>query len=264
MTENDDFYVGYQEEAPERQAQFIKRKVGVIFVVLISVALLFSLGQAPFKNSTFELGNLRELSGTFYHAPYPMLRVKIKNTYKDILLVGFGKFGVDQSFQNSGIINLLPKDGSELILKGTMIYYDGKALFQTEANLEGTYEVSDWKEYVLESKSLGVQSLKGEVVDPKCYFGVMKPGNGKIHRSCATRCLSGGIAPVFITTNQKGYHEYYILTDIDGKKLGREILEYVGKPSMLEGEVWDLGEWKQMRIDPAEILLLDAESVIYE
>jgi len=26
-------------------------------------------------------------------------------------------------------------------------------------------------------------TLQGEIIDPKCYFGVMKPGKGKIHRS---------------------------------------------------------------------------------
>ena len=45
--------------------------------------------------------------------------------------------------------------------------------------------------------SLGRVSLTGEIVDSKCYPGVMKPGQGKTHRACAIRCLSGGVPAVF-------------------------------------------------------------------
>ena len=40
-------------------------------------------------------------------------------------------------------------------------------------------------------------TLIGEIVDSKRYLGVMNPGNGKVHRDCAVRCLSGGIPPIF-------------------------------------------------------------------
>lgn len=40
---------------------------------------------------------------------------------------------------------------------------------------------------------LGSISLLREIIDPKCYFGVMKPDYGKVHRSCAIRCIAGGI-----------------------------------------------------------------------
>ena len=265
MNKQEEFYVGYQDEAPKGQAKFIRRIIYIILGLVILVSLVFSLGQKAFVNSTFELGSLREIEGTFYHSPYPTLRVKFNEDHeKDIMLVGFGKFGVDQSFGNSGISDQLPKDGSVLNLTGTMIYYDGKALFQTEANLEGTYEVLSWNEFQPEQKSLGVKTLEGEIVYPKCYFGVMKPGYGKIHRSCATRCLSGGIPPVLVTTDLDGFHEYYVLTDSEGNKLGAEFLSYVGKPSSISGEVLDLGEWKQMRVITEEIKILAERSEIYE
>jgi hypothetical protein len=28
-------------------------------------------------------------------------------------------------------------------------------------------------------------TLTGEIVDSKCYLGVMNPGQGKVHRDCA-------------------------------------------------------------------------------
>jgi len=42
-------------------------------------------------------------------------------------------------------------------------------------------------------KTWGEFDLVGEIVDSKCYFGNMNPGNGKVHRDCAVRCMSGGI-----------------------------------------------------------------------
>lgn len=44
-------------------------------------------------------------------------------------------------------------------------------------------------------------TLEDEIIDPKCYFGVI-PGKGKIHRSCAIRCISDGIPPVLATTDK--------------------------------------------------------------
>jgi hypothetical protein len=46
--------------------------------------------------------------------------------------------------------------------------------------------------------SLGTQTLIGEIVDSKCYLGVMNPGALIPHRACAIRCISGGIPPVLL------------------------------------------------------------------
>ena len=40
--------------------------------------------------------------------------------------------------------------------------------------------------------------LRGEIVDSKCYLGVMNPGEGTVHRDCAARCLSGGLPPMLV------------------------------------------------------------------
>ena len=72
-------------------------------------------------------------------------------------------------------------------------------------------------------KELGTFQLNGEVLDPKCYFGVMKPGHGKPHRDCAIRCIAGGIIPVFWVRNEKGEADYYLILDAKGKKMNDEL-----------------------------------------
>jgi hypothetical protein len=113
-------------------------------------------------------------------------------------------------------------------------------------------------------QSLGRVSLKGEIIDPKCFFGVMKPGFGKIHRSCATRCLSGGIPPVLVTIDDTGVQEYYILTDESGNRIDGEILQMVGKPSEISGELYKTGTWYQLRVSSEDIRLLAGDSRFYE
>ena len=51
---------------------------------------------------------------------------------------------------------------------------------------------------------LGVTVLTGELVDTKCYYGVMRPAVGKVHRACAVRCLSGGIPPGLLVRDREG------------------------------------------------------------
>lgn len=51
---------------------------------------------------------------------------------------------------------------------------------------------------------LGETTLKGEIVDSKCYLGVMNPGNLKAHRACAINCIQGGVPPVLLVRDGGG------------------------------------------------------------
>ena len=65
---------------------------------------------------------------------------------------------------------------------------------------------------------LGEVTIIGEIVDSKCYLGVMNPGRTKVHRDCATRCISGGIPPMLVTADAT-----YLLVGTDGRA-GRAIV----------------------------------------
>jgi len=94
---------------------------------------------------------------------------------------------------------------------------------------------------------LGVVSLTGEIVDSKCYLGVMNPGQGKVHRDCAARCLSGGIPPIFITTDG---HEQFLLVGLDGRALGRDALrEFIAEPITIRGDLLQQGASRLLKID---------------
>jgi hypothetical protein len=92
--------------------------------------------------------------------------------------------------------------------------------------------------------------MTGEIVDSKCYLGVMNPGRGKVHRDCAARCLSGGVPPIFITTDGT----QLLLVGSDGSALGRdELREFVAEPITIQGELFQRGMSRLLRIDVREL-----------
>jgi hypothetical protein len=93
--------------------------------------------------------------------------------------------------------------------------------------------------------ALGELTLTGEIVDSKCYLGVMNPGHTKVHRDCAARCISGGIPPILVTSG-----DAYLLTGRDGRKLNQEVRDLVGETIQVQGAVVQDGETATLRAEP--------------
>jgi hypothetical protein len=66
-------------------------------------------------------------------------------------------------------------------------------------------------------------SLTGELVDSKCYLGVMRPGVGKVHRGCAVRCLAGGVPPALLVRGGDGFSQVFLLAGPDGAPLAYDV-----------------------------------------
>ena len=79
---------------------------------------------------------------------------------------------------------------------------------------------------------LGVAQLTGEIVDSKCYFGVMNPGAGKVHRDCAVRCINGGIPPAFLVRDSAGQRETLLLANWN-----RDLLNHIAEPVTIRGRL---------------------------
>jgi hypothetical protein len=94
-------------------------------------------------------------------------------------------------------------------------------------------------------------TVTGEIVDSKCYLGVMNPGQGKVHRDCAAGCLSGGIPPIFVTTDGNGQ---FLLVGLDGRALGRDALrEFIAEPITIRGELLQRGESRLLKIEVRQL-----------
>ena len=103
---------------------------------------------------------------------------------------------------------------------------------------------------------LGRQTLVGEIVDSKCFLGVMNPGQLTPHRACAIRCISGGVPPVLLVRQKDGPAIYLLLVSSDGKPVNKQVLDLVAEPVEITGEVDRQGELLILKADPVTYRLL--------
>jgi len=263
MPKNDEFYVPYIEGSlGVKTKKILKRFAVVVILLIIASSLLFSFSQKLFKNSTFEFSSVTKITGIFHENPYPMLRVEVaKNTFKNILLLGFGKSSANPFLEKLQyeVKNL---NGKTLSIEGNLIYYNGKTLIQITDDEKVTL-VNNSKVKIPSKETISEMTLQGEIIDPKCYFGVMKPGKGKIHRSCAVLCISGGIPPVLATTDNNNISQYYLLTDLEGNPINEAILPFIGKPSEITGSVEKMDDWFLIKINVNDIKIISEFSNVY-
>jgi hypothetical protein len=171
-----------------------------------------------------------------------------------IPLVGYGKFGAQ------GTIDALEKeqgfslDNKEVTLKGYLQYNDGKTLMQIDKNDAPLIHVKDANPALAgnEMKDLGIIELKGEIIDPKCYFGAMKPGRSKPHRDCAIRCIEGGMDPILYVRNENGDANYYLLLGPGGEKLNKELKDHVAEPISVKAKAVQYDDWIVLYFDPSK------------
>ncbi|MGO9438441.1 MAG: hypothetical protein ACLP00_29555, partial [Terracidiphilus sp.] len=200
-----DFYVGYLPQAPRPLATFIRRVVVVLGLLLVITALVLVFGQMPFDNSAFEYGKVRTFQGIVEIQPYPTLLVERpgaagrEEKYSRYLMVAPGKHAANDLVTGF--------DGKQVHLRGQLIYREGGTMIELVPGSIGPVDAaSATKESI---RDLGPVTVTGEIVDSKCYTGVMNPGRGKVHRDCAARCLSGGIPPIFISSD--GEDQYLLV-----------------------------------------------------
>jgi hypothetical protein len=95
--------------------------------------------------------------------------------------------------------------------------------------------------------------FRGEIIDPKCFAGAMKPGTGKTHKACAALCLRGGIPPAFLSDTG----EIRILTDVSGNALTgtalERVIERVGEPVQLKGVASSIGAIPVLKLDASTL-----------
>jgi hypothetical protein len=99
---------------------------------------------------------------------------------------------------------------------------------------------------------LGPATVDGVIADSKCWLGAMNPGEGKIHRDCAVRCLSGGLPPLLLGAGAEGKN--FWLTGPGGRAIELKILDRVAEPVRLRGEV--------VRFDDQLILEVESNAVV--
>ncbi len=264
------FYVGYAPSAAPGVARWLRPRLTAVLAVLLACGAALALTQRPFSAANFEFGVVRSFEGVIDLEPVPSLVVERPGGIglaaqanpaglrgpapaSRYLLAAFGKHGAGPA--------LAGLDGHRVRLSGSLVHRDDQTLIELSAGaLEDLGAVKNGQTSALASGSAEVSAvtLQGEIVDSKCFLGVMKPGNLKPHRACATRCISGGIPPVFLVRDSAGLATYYLLTDADGGAVNDRILDRVAEPLEITGSVQRLDDFLVLRSDPASYRRLES------
>jgi hypothetical protein len=245
-----EFYVGYLPKVPAGIARLIRITIVSLLVATAAAAILFAMVQRTFAPSAFEFGMRRDFAGIIETSPYPSLLVARPGesggpqAYSRYLLVAEGKHGADS--QVAG----LERKGVKL--RGTLVYRDGQTMVEVVngsiSTVGGTLSAQP------PTNQLETLELTGEIVDSKCYFGVMNPGSGKVHRDCAALCLSGGIPPSFVTEDLHGARATLLLTDSSGHALVKEaFFKIIGQPVRVRGKLERSGDTIYLATSSEEI-----------
>lgn len=251
-----EFYVGYLPKAPMGIARLIRITIVSLLVVAATGAILFATVQRTFSPSAFEFGRLRDFEGIIEEQPYSSLLVPrlgvsgSAQSYSRYLLVAPGKHGA-----NSEVAGF---DGKNVSLRGTLVYRDGQTMVEVvRGSVSAVSDTAATQGAQQRLAQLETIELTGEIVDPKCYFGVMNPGSGKVHRDCAALCLSGGIPPAFVTNDLHGAPATLLLTDSSGHALAKEaFFKVISQPVRVRGKLGRSGDTYYLATSGEEISAL--------
>lgn len=251
MTDGQDFYVGYLERAPASIAAFLRPRTLFVAALLLAIGAGLLASQSPFSSGVFEFGRLRDFEGRIEAAPYPVLAVdRPGGGTSRYLLCAEGKHGAE--------VLVAESIGRRVRLRGTLIHRECMTMVEIEAGSITALDAVPQPDAgsPIERIELSSTTLRGEIVDSKCHLGVMKPGEGKAHRDCAARCLSGGVPPMLYSVDESGRTLRVLLSGTGGEAIGRELLDFVGEPVEVSGALSIQGDLYHLRIDPRAVTRL--------
>jgi hypothetical protein len=246
----DEFYIGWEAKAAPGIGKAARQIVLVLVLLTSAASVLFALSQRMIGASVFEWGSHKTFSGILQTTPHPHLLVPRPgdagglSRFSAYYLVAPWKFGL----KREAITSL---DGKYVTLKGTLIYRGNQTMVETKPEWIQAMEGVAAPGAVPQAIPLGKQTLVGEIVDSKCFLGVMNPGQLTPHRACAIRCISGGVPPVLLVRQKDGPPIYLLLVSAEGKPVNKQVLERVAEPLQITGEIERQGELLILRADPA-------------
>ena len=246
---NDEFYIGWEAKAALGIGKTVRKAVIALLSLMVLASVVLAVSQRLIGQSMFEWGTNKSFAGILQTQPYPHLLVPRPGNagslpqFSTYYLVAPWKFGLNREA-------IAPLSGKSVTLKGTLIYRGNQTMVETKPEW---IQASDKSSTISlpQNTRLGRQTLVGEIVDSKCFLGVMNPGQLTPHRACAIRCISGGVPPVLLVRQRDGSATYLLLVSSEGKPVNQQVLDMVAEPVEITGEVERQGDLLILRADPA-------------
>ncbi len=246
----DEFYTGYLPTAPSGIARRVRSAVIALLVMTIGVALVLVFGQRGFSAAVYEFLVFRDFEGVVSESPYPTLALQRPGVATDdvsrVYLVGEGKFGAGSDVEGL--------DGQRVKLQGALLYRDDQTMVEIKSGTVAAVGAKPGEKAnsgFAADGDLGVKTFVGEIVDSKCFLGIMKPGNSKPHRACATRCIAGGVPPIFLLSDDSGPAVYLMLVGADGESVNDAVLDMIAEPLEITGRIYQVDDLFVLEADPS-------------
>lgn len=232
MSAGRDFYVGYLP-TPAGDTRFMRRWLPAVLAAALVLAALAGALARPSGGGTWDTGAEITLEGELVASPFPMLRVaRGDGSVERVLLVEMGKHGAD-----ARVSPFARRDGTRVAarVRGFPIERDGQRMLELAEDEPISPGGVLPRDAIV--ASAGTIELDGEIVDSKCWLGVMKPGDGKAHRDCATLCIRGGIPPSIVCRADDGSARRALVVGADGAPLSIEVLApWIARPVRVRGD----------------------------
>ena len=246
--DDEPMFVGWADTPLADRRFFLRAGVG-----LTTAAGLLGFGvaalQRPPGTGHWDPDAVREWRGIVSAEPYAMLRTNdLGGGPRTALLSCLGKCGV------AARIGALA--GQTVVVTGSLIQRGAHSMIAVD-------EVGDWIRADSDAAAdpalafpagqpIGEVSLTGEILDSKCWFGAMRPADGKVHKACASLCIRGGIPPAFYARGSNGQGALMILT-AGGRAHGPGLLGLVVDPVRVSGMVQRFGDLLVLDVPLAQI-----------
>ncbi len=242
-----DFYVGYGAPPTPRQSRFTTRAVAMATGICLLALALVASTQRSLANSRFEFGIERTFTGKVELLPYPVLRVTRPGGGASVwMLVAQGKHGAEDLVRAHA--------GRAIRLRGSLVHQGEQTMIEVAPDSVVPLDAATSSLVPPPAiERLGRMTLRGEIVDSKCHLGVMNPGERRTHRACAKLCIRGGIPPMLWVEDEAGAVRRLLLVALDGTAVNEQVVDLVGDPVEVTGDVTRLDDILLLKVDPATI-----------
>jgi hypothetical protein len=262
--ERDEFYIGYEPGVPPRLGARLARVVTAVVAIAVLTVVTAAALHRRLTPATFDFGHAQAVTGELRRVPYPRLVTSGRATW----LVGPGKAGAGALLD--GIA-----DGP-VALEGVRIARGPHTMFEVVAgsvrsapggttpapSVPGTVGTSlvprDAGTAARQAHGGDEITVRGEIVDSKCFLGVMNPGEGTVHRDCARMCLRGGIPPMLLVRGAAGEEALMLLVGATNEPIGVQLAARAGQPVSVRGRLSRDGDTLMLTTTVDAVTPLDA------
>ena len=228
--DEEDFFNGFSPKMSKADRRFM---LGATLALLTGAGLAgagFAMRRPGPSEARWDQGAMQRFRGVLVEQPYPtLLRADEQGALRPMLLSGYGKIALPRLGAPPALVEI---EGS-MIARGpfAMVAVRDAAAYarlpRTPAALPGPAP-----------EDLGPVSQRGEILDAKCWFGAMNPGEGLTHKACAALCARGRLPLSFCVLDGCGdAGEIVLFLDQAGRPRGREVIPYLADAVLADGRM---------------------------